>query len=78
MQRIAEIAVRGGIGSGRGVFSIKALQFTLAAKAGPRWSLTDGKVPGYDLSFHETTYDNRDVKLTGEGERPNPLTGVIH
>lgn len=49
-------AVRGGIGFGRGVFSVKSLELRLAQNAAPHETTTDDKVAGYDAIFHDIRY----------------------
>lgn len=60
---------------GRDAYSIKALQVIMAVKTVRYESTEDGKVAGNDAVFRDTTYDNRNSELTGEGNRPSPLTG---
>lgn len=57
------------------MFSVKALQLALATGVVPHESAKDGKVFGYGTSFHDTTYDDSDFVVPGEGRRPHPYTG---
>lgn len=68
-------AVRSGIGFGAGVFSVKSLQVHLAAGVAPHESTKEDKVAGYDAIFHDTTFDDSDFVVPGEGPRPHPYLG---
>lgn len=73
------IAVRGGIGFGRGVFALKGLELMLAQNAAPHATTTDeGKVVGYDAIFHDTRYKNfegdpipREMRIGPDGHHEN-------
>lgn len=69
----AGIAVRGGIGFGRGVFTVKSLEVVLARNTVPHESTKDDKVDGYDVIFHDTRYDSSEEDPTGEGWVPRKL-----
>ena len=55
---------------------MKALQIALAMNVAPHESANDGKVVGYDATWHDTTYDNFNFTVPGVGRRPSPFTGV--
>ena len=55
------IAVRGGIGLGKGVYALKGLELSLAQKVAPHATTTEeGKVVGYDAIFRDTRYKNHE------------------
>ncbi|CAN0446561.1 unnamed protein product, partial [Pylaiella littoralis] len=73
---IAATAVRAGIGLGRGIYSIKELELALAVGRAPHESTKESKVPGYGVTWHDTTYDNWSLQVEGEGPNPHPYTGL--
>lgn len=73
------IAVRGGIGFGRGVHALKGLELILAQNVAPHATTTEvGKVVGYDAIFHDTRYKNfegdpvsREMRIGPDGHHEN-------
>ena len=55
---------------------MKSLQVRLAVGVAPHESTKDDKVAGYDAIFHDTTFDDADSVVPGEGPRPHPYLGV--
>ncbi|CAN0414442.1 unnamed protein product, partial [Pylaiella littoralis] len=61
---------------GRGIYSIKELELALAVGRAPHESTKESKVPGYGVTWHDTTYDNWSLQVEGEGPNPHPYTGL--